>query len=72
MDKTGNILRLITVLLIILCAISAQLWAPTILGINLLNFSIKDLFFTFTIMSLLIFFILGRPLHFVLTALKSK
>lgn len=72
MDKTGKILRLITVLLIILSAIYAQWWTPTILEIDLLNFSTKDLFFTFIIMSLLIFFILGRPLHFVLTALKSK
>ena len=71
-EKVNFTLRLISVLIIIMGAITSQFWAPSILGINLLELSTKSLVLINSVMGLVIFLILGRPLHFLLAVLKTK
>jgi hypothetical protein len=70
--RVNFILRLFFVLIIIIGATSVQFWAPSVLGINLLVLSIKSLVLISTAMTVIIFLILGRPIHFLRIVLKSK
>lgn len=71
-EKANFILRLYLVLVIITGAITAQLWVPSVFGIDLLKLSTKTLLFANIVMSVIIFLILGRPVHFIVKALKRK
>ncbi|MGM0175145.1 hypothetical protein [Enterococcus sp. DIV0800] len=71
-EKISLALRMYLVLVIILGAVSAQYWTPTILGIDLLELSTESLILINLGMVVIIFLILGRPIHFIWTALKRK
>ncbi|MEG0628963.1 hypothetical protein [Enterococcus viikkiensis] len=71
-EKINLTLRVFLVLVIILGTVSAQFWTPEILGIDLLELSTESLILINLGMGVVIFMILGRPIHFIWTALKRK
>lgn len=71
-EKINLTLRVFLVLVIILGTVSAQFWTPEILGIDLLELSTESLILINLGMGVVIFLILGRPIHFIWTALKRK
>ncbi|MDT2826965.1 MAG: hypothetical protein ACTJHK_01505 [Enterococcus viikkiensis] len=71
-EKINLTLRVFLVLVIILGTVSAQFWTPEILGIDLLELSTESLILINLGMGVIIFLILGRPIHFIWTALKRK
>lgn len=71
-EKANFILRLYLVLVIITGAITAQLWISSIFGIDLLELPTKTLLFANIVMSVVIFLILGRPIHFIVKTLKRR
>ena len=67
----GLTLRIFAVVIIIMLGISSPLWSKTVLNIDLESKSFTELVVISTSMSIVIFFILGRPIHHIINVLKK-
>ncbi|AGK54478.1 hypothetical protein [Bacillus sp. 1NLA3E] len=67
----GLTLRIFAVVIIIILGITSPLWSKTILNIDLESKSFTELVVIFTSMAIVIFSILGRPIHHITNVLKK-
>jgi hypothetical protein len=67
----GLSLRICAVVIIIILVITSPLWSKTILNIDLESKSFTELVVIFTSLAIVIFFILGRPIHHITKVLKK-
>jgi hypothetical protein len=67
----GLALRIFAVVIIIILGITSPFWSKTVLNIDLESKSFTELVVIFTSMAIVIFFILGRPVHHITNALKK-
>jgi hypothetical protein len=67
----GLSLRICAVVIIIILVITSPLWSKTILNIDLESKSFTELVVIFTSLAIVIFFILGRPIHHITKELKK-
>lgn len=68
----GFTLRLFAVISIIMLGITSPLWSKTVLNYDIASKSFTELLIILTSMSIVIFFILGRPIHHITNVLKKK
>jgi hypothetical protein len=67
----GLTLRIFAVVIIIIFGITSTLWSKTVLNIDLESKSFTELVITFTSMAIVIFFLLGRPIHHITNVHKK-
>ncbi|MEQ2526957.1 hypothetical protein WMO40_09610 [Bacillaceae bacterium CLA-AA-H227] len=67
----GLTLRICAVVFIIILGITSPLWSKAVLNIDLESKSFTELVVIFTSMAIVIFFIVGRPIHQITNVLKK-
>ncbi|WML38166.1 hypothetical protein RCG19_13120 [Neobacillus sp. OS1-2] len=67
----GFTLRICAVVTIIILGITSPLWSKTVLNSDIESKSFPELVVIFTSIAIVIFFILGRPIHHISNVLKK-
>ncbi|MBO0959687.1 hypothetical protein J1P26_08125 [Neobacillus sp. MM2021_6] len=67
----GFTLRICAVVIIIILGITSPLGSKTVLNIDIESKSFPELVVIFTTIAIVIFFILGRPIHHISNVLKK-